>query len=261
MSTIIRFLVVGLLLTSATAFAADSAGQLPLGADGKPLNLDFETGDLRDWTASGDAFKNQPIKGDVVAQRRKDMKSGHQGEYWIGTFDGGGLDPVQGTLTSVPFKVTQPWASFLVGAGPYANTRVELVNKDDKAVIFKTGGFDGAAFAKSNDASEELRPVVVDLTAQQGKEIFIRIIDQHTGHWGHINFDDFRLHAEKPVFAQANTAARKPVADGPPPPPVDDVKFAGLPASRPRSSQASQMWCSRLPSASTTADGSGWSKA
>jgi hypothetical protein len=28
---------------------------LPVGADGKPLNTDFETGDLRDWTATGEA--------------------------------------------------------------------------------------------------------------------------------------------------------------------------------------------------------------
>jgi hypothetical protein len=28
-------------------------GVLPVGADGKPLNLDFETGTLKDWTATG----------------------------------------------------------------------------------------------------------------------------------------------------------------------------------------------------------------
>lgn len=41
-------------------------GVLPLGSDGKPLNLDFETGTLKDWTATGDAFRGQPIKGDTV---------------------------------------------------------------------------------------------------------------------------------------------------------------------------------------------------
>ena len=93
-------------------------GELPLGADGKPLNLDFETGTLKDWTATGDAFNGQPIKGDKVAPRRGDMKSQHQGEYWIGGFEKLGDDP-KGTLTSVPFKVTQPWASFLVAGGAW----------------------------------------------------------------------------------------------------------------------------------------------
>src|SRR5438105_15761958 len=74
-------------------------GVLPVGADGKPLNLDFETGTLKDWTATGDAFAGQPIKGDTVSPRRADMRSRHQGQYWIGTYERNG-DPPQGTLTS-----------------------------------------------------------------------------------------------------------------------------------------------------------------
>ena len=35
-------------------------------ADGRVLNLDFETGDLTDWTATGTAFERQPIEGDTV---------------------------------------------------------------------------------------------------------------------------------------------------------------------------------------------------
>jgi len=99
------------LLIPAQPPAADSKandiGVLPLGADGKPLNLDFETGTLKDWTAEGDAFKDQPIKGDTVFPRRADMHSRHQGQYWIGGYEKYGDKP-QGTLTSVPFKVTHP---------------------------------------------------------------------------------------------------------------------------------------------------------
>ena len=75
-----------ILLIQPAVFAAD-LGVLPVGADGKPLNLDFETGTLKDWTAEGDAFTGQPIKGDNVAARRPDMKSEHQGDYWIGTYE------------------------------------------------------------------------------------------------------------------------------------------------------------------------------
>ena len=50
--------------------ADDDRGVLPAGADGKPLNLDFETGTLKDWTATGTAFQGQPIKGDTVHPRR-----------------------------------------------------------------------------------------------------------------------------------------------------------------------------------------------
>src|SRR6266566_1850480 len=78
--------------------AAEPAGIKPAGADGKPLNLDFEEGTLKDWVATGTAFDKQPIKGDAVAKRRNDMHSGHQGQYWIGSFEIDGDKP-QGTLT------------------------------------------------------------------------------------------------------------------------------------------------------------------
>src|SRR6266849_5790398 len=116
-------------------------GVLPVGADGKPLNFDFETGTLKDWTAEGDAFVGQPIKGDTVFPRRNDMKSQHQGQFWIGTYERAGDKP-QGTLTSVPFKVTHPWASFLVGGGPHPTTCVELVRKDTGEVFSRTSGLE-----------------------------------------------------------------------------------------------------------------------
>ncbi|QJW97742.1 PVC-type heme-binding CxxCH protein [Frigoriglobus tundricola] len=183
-------------------------GVLPLGADGKPLNLDFETGDLKDWTAEGEAFKGQPIKGDTVAARRGDMRSRQQGQYWIGGYEKLGDKPT-GTLTSVPFKVTHPWASFLVGGGPHAlETCVEIVQGKD--VIFRAAGLE----------EEDMRRVAVDLTKYKDKEIVVRIVDKHTGHWGHVNFDDFRFHTQKPNVPE------RPKAE--PPAQADTYKYAGL---------------------------------
>ena len=116
--------------------AEPAEGVLPVGKDGKPLNLDFETGTLKDWTAEGEAFAGQPVKGDTVHPRRSDMRSRHQGQYWVGTYERKGDRP-QGTLTSVPFKVTHPWASFLVGGGPHPTTCVELVRKDTGEVFHR----------------------------------------------------------------------------------------------------------------------------
>jgi putative membrane-bound dehydrogenase-like protein len=183
-------------------------GVLPTGADGKPLNFDFETGTLKDWKAEGEAFAGQPIKGDTVSPRRGDMKSQHQGNYWIGTYERKGDGP-KGTLTSVPFKVTHPWASFLIGGGPWPETCVQLVRKDTGKVFSQTSGIE----------EENLRRVVVDLKPHQGKEIFIRLVDRHSGHWGHINFDDFRFHAAKPNIP---LRLRQPA-------PPDVYKHAGLP--------------------------------
>ena len=164
-------------------------GVVPKGADGKPLNVDFETGDLTDWTAEGDAFTGQPIEGDTVARRRADMASGHRGRFWIGTYEVAG-DVPQGTLTSQPFELTHPWASFLVGGGRHTETRVDLIDANSGELIFRISGED----------REDLRPVVVDLAEHVGKTMLIRLVDDYQGGWGHINFDEFRLHAERPKF-------------------------------------------------------------
>jgi putative membrane-bound dehydrogenase-like protein len=201
-------------LAATPLFAAEPAGIRPLGAQGQPLNLDFESGDLRDWKAEGNAWANQPVKGDLSKARRGDMTSAHTGEFWVGGYEKVGDDP-QGTLTSVPFKVTQPWASFRFAAGAWPETRVELVDAANGSVFLKLSGTE----------SETLRPVVVDLKDRVGKEIFIRLVDQRSGHWGHVNFDDFAFHAARPTLANEYTLAEAKKNE---PPPADAVLFAGL---------------------------------
>lgn len=210
-----RFLsaLIALLALTASASAQD-VGVLPVGADGKPLNLDFETGTIKDWTLEGDAFKGQPIKGDTVFLRRKDNKSEHQGQYWIGGYEKL-QDKPQGTLTSAPFKITHQWATFLVGGGPWMETCVELVLKDPEPAA-PQGGL--VIFRASGLEEENLRRVAVNLNQHKGKEMFIRIVDKHSGHWGHVNFDDFRFHEGKPK-----------VQPRPKAPVTDVLKFAGLP--------------------------------
>ncbi|MBI4624433.1 MAG: VCBS repeat-containing protein [Verrucomicrobia bacterium] len=186
-------------------------GTLPTGSEGKPLNTDFETGDLRDWTASGTAFTRQPVVGDAVVARRAPMTSAHVGQHWIGTYENGLGDGATGTLTSKPFRVTQPWAAFLFAAGPFESTRVELVDAADQKVILKVSGNDTRQLAKSNQSTETLAPVIVDLRAVQGRDLFIRVIDEQAGGaWGHVNFDDFKFYVGKPALA----GAVEPVAAG-----------------------------------------------
>ena len=175
-------------------------GIQPKAADGRILNLDFEKGTLEDWKATGRAFEGQPIKGDAVAARRGDMKSGHRGDFWIGGYEKL-LDEPTGTLTSVPFPVTQPFASFLTNGGEQAQTRVEVVRADTGEVIFKQSG----------ENNEELKQVVVDLKGLAGKQIFVRLVDENRGGWGHLNFDHFRFHSTKPALSKS--ALQRLVAD------------------------------------------------
>lgn len=157
-------------------------------ASGRALNLDFERGSLADWTATGDAFEGQPIKGDTVAARRSDMRSGHFGKYWIGTFEKSG-DQGTGTLTSAPFKVTQRFASFWIAGGGVEGSRLELIAAGEEKPFYQIGG----------RQSEELSRVVVDLERVLNKEIQIRLVDQSNNGWGHINFDHFRMHEKRPA--------------------------------------------------------------
>ena len=210
-----RLLTFLLLSTVTSLLAADPVGIRPLGADGQPLNLNFETGTLKDWTATGEAFAKQPVKGPIDKNRPfgADKFSNHQGDFWIGGFEILRDDP-KGTLTSAPFKVTQPWASFLIGGGDLPGTRVEIVTKDDGKVIHTARGKN----------LENMERSVVDLRKFAGREIFVRIVDEESPGWGHVNFDDFVFHDAEPKFAVA-TAPVLPVLSG-----EESVKLATVPA-------------------------------
>ena len=215
-----RFLytaVIGLVSVACINPATARDGIEPIDSNGKSLNLGFEEGTLRGWKATGDAFEGQPVKGDTVAKRRTDMKSGHDGEFWIGGFEFHG-DGRSGVLESSPFKVTHPYGSFLVAGGEHRETRVEVVRADSGTVIIKSSALQ----------SEELRPVVVDLRPHMGKDILVRVVDQKAGHWAHVNYDDFRFHAERPTFE--NELDPGDVQRQFDIPPLDEVLFAGLEA-------------------------------
>jgi putative membrane-bound dehydrogenase-like protein len=169
-----------------------ATGARPASADpGQGVGLDLERGDLSGWTAEGEAFAGQPVKGDTVSARGREP-SLHAGEYWIGGYELVGDDP-RGTLTSDPFPVTQPWASFLIAGGEWPETCVEVrrVEEDGgRTVLFRSSGAN----------VESLQRVVVDLRKELGHSIDVHLVDDREGHWGHINFDDFRFHASQPSF-------------------------------------------------------------
>src|SRR5207244_4460524 len=62
-------------------------------------------------------------------------------------------------------------------------------------------------FRASGEETENMRRVVVDLRPHLGKEMFLRLVDKHSGHWGHLNFDDFKFHTARPSFPQRPAVA------------------------------------------------------
>src|SRR5262249_15046966 len=167
-------------------FEPREQGTLPLGLDGHPLNTDFESGDLRDWTAECEAFAGQPVRGDLPAKRHRE-NSVHAGEFWISGYQLAWARP-QGSLVSAPCKVTKPWASFLIGGGANESTALELVREGEQQSFFRCTGAN----------SESMQPVAVDLHAELGTTIRIVLSDDSSGGWGHLNLDDFPLPGPEP---------------------------------------------------------------
>lgn len=203
-------------------------GKLPL-KNGKPLNLDFETGDLRDWIATGDAFTSPLISADPSPIHDKDMMIGFEGKNFLSS--GGTVNyKLTGTLTSVSFAVTQPYASFMVSGGALQDTRIEIVLANTKKVIFQSTG----------QGRANLQPVVVDLRKYLNKNIFIRIIDKENGisqipyipndKMAHINFDNFLFYPSRPDFQ--NELFQKDIIVLPPLDPVINAGLSGIEAAK-----------------------------
>jgi hypothetical protein len=153
------------------------------------LAWNFETGDLAGWTRAGEAFDHQPTYGDNPTGRGRGQPSQHQGDYWIGTYENrsSAKDPAgqtqgdgpQGRLTSKPFFIKRTGMSFLVGGGcDLAAERVSLV-VDGKEVRQTTG--------KCNESMDRAQ---WDVSEFIGKTANLLLVDESSGGWGHINFDD-----------------------------------------------------------------------
>ncbi len=190
------------------------------------VNLGFEKG-LADWTATGNAFSNQPIEGKTILSDRvlKNMAYsnggiggdywkgipcgiGVQGTHWIGSFENGNGDEPTGTLTSSAFLAAARYLHFLLGGGKDINRLyVELqVKKTDYEIAWGAGkkGFWGDTqdgFTRVNRISnllnaDDLYRYFFDLDAELNhqflnKTIRVMIMDDKSAPGGHINVDDF----------------------------------------------------------------------
>ncbi len=192
--------------------------------EGRPLNLGFERGNLSDWTNEDRSFKNAPFYNSESIYKQGD-KVAFDGDYFFSS--GGDLNyKLKGTLSSIPFEVTHPFASFKVSGGALADTRVELVLAENKEVIYKSTG----------QGNSVMQPVIIDLSNYLKKDIFIRIIDNETGtspipyigddKLAYINFDDFRFYSNRPNFP--NELKQEDIIVLPP---LDPVLNSGLSGS------------------------------
>src|SRR5262249_34532598 len=107
-------------------------------------------------------------------------------------------DAATGTLTSVPFVVTHPYASFLIGGGSGNKTRVEIINAASGVVLFRATGPD----------DEKMSRDFADLRRFMGNKIHLGLVDEAPTGWGHVHFDDFVVHDSQPARAAEIKPAR-----------------------------------------------------
>ncbi|MCA9241007.1 MAG: hypothetical protein KDA37_12440, partial [Planctomycetales bacterium] len=164
-----------------------TVGASPASAEPLFPNSGFESGTLKNWRATGDAFTAQPTKGDNPAARGRES-SLHDGNYWIGGFEAhterqgapGDVrgDQFTGELTSREFTIAKRYISFLIGGGAQPGKLGVKLKCDGKEVLLATGR-----------DSESMTRCNADVNGFVGKPARLVVFDSATGDWGHINVD------------------------------------------------------------------------
>jgi len=146
--------------------------------------FDFESGDLQGWKIVEGKF-GKLVNDRKMFRNRSATPFNKEGRYHLDTvrINGGhrGGDRMTGVVESPRFSLTGAEISFLVGGGSHADTYVALCTADGKEVLKAAGR-----------NSEVLHRVTWDAAKYVGRTVFVRVVDRHTGPWGHLTFDDLR---------------------------------------------------------------------
>ncbi len=137
------------------------------------LVSDFEGGNYGKWQATGAAFGPTPAAGTLPNQMNV---SGFRGRGLVNTYLRG--DGTTGTLTSPEFTIRRRRLAFLIGGGSHPGKTCIELQVDGRTVHSMTG-----------QNNELLQWNGWDVSRLAGKTARLRIVDQVTGGWGHINVD------------------------------------------------------------------------
>jgi fructan beta-fructosidase len=162
---------------------------------------DFESAEYAPWTATGQAFGPGPALGTLPGQMSVD---GYQGKRLVNSFFEG--DATKGTLISPEFRIQRKYITFLIGGGRNEQLLAFQLLVDGSVLRSATGLNDVSG------GSERLEPNFWDVSDLVGKTAVLKIIDNATGGWGHINVDHIVQSDQKPIGFITN-AERKFVAN------------------------------------------------
>ena len=152
------------------------------------LRFTFETGTLEGWRVV-DGDLGQPVSDAVSLPNWTHRPFHQQGRFHLSTVaTGSGFSDRQtGVIESPRFVLRGERASFLVSGG-FDEDRlfVGLCDAETGRLFRKAGGPSGP----------QMRRILWDVSDFTGRTVFLRIVDQHTGSWGHLTFDDFSVRGD-----------------------------------------------------------------
>lgn len=161
------------------------------------LTYDFESGNLTGWTATGNAF----VAADATTAANWGWGGpfNHQGSYHLWSVKSGS-DADTGTLQTQDFVLGGDGIiTFMIGGGfDFNNVYLALIRKADGAILMKATG--------DNNDSEDYTQKQFDASAFVGIECYMKLVDQATGGWGHINLDNLVIPAKGNATARSSSS-------------------------------------------------------
>lgn len=152
----------------------------PKGAD--RVTFDFETGDLQGWYIADGSFGHLVADNEVI--RASGSPSNKEGKYFLSTLEAGpggaASDSQTGIVESPVFELAGPKIQLAVSGGKHDTTYVALCTLDGQEVHKASGNH-----------SEVFQPTTWNVPELVGKPVFVRMVDHHTGGWGHVTMDAF----------------------------------------------------------------------
>lgn len=161
-------------------------------------NHSFETGDLSGWIIeSGEAFLPSHVTKDTGWSWGGPYN--HHGTYHLSGFRAAGDDGKVGVLRSKNFVLGgNGQIDFLIGGGQdEEKIHVALVRSSDNKVLFRAGG-PGSHWLDTPGETEAYTRKYWDASEYISTEVYIRIVDNKTSDFAHINVDDFNVPVQTP---------------------------------------------------------------
>ncbi|AEI40448.1 GH32 C-terminal domain-containing protein [Paenibacillus mucilaginosus] len=154
-------------------------------------NGGFESGNLSGWIVeSGTAFSDAAVSNQSVFWDTQPFN--HKGTYHLWGFKQG--EEATGVLKSSNFTLGgNGQISFLVGGGSDIDKLYVSFHRasDGKELFRSTGPGTYWNWQSSKGETESYTRRYWDATAYIGTSMYIKVVDERTDGWGHINVDDF----------------------------------------------------------------------